>query len=212
MSAAPRHAAVAWLRDALVARRLQPGEPVAHDDVAAQLGVPVAPVHEALGMLEREGQLAYVPGGGYFAVELRIEDAEELFELRAVLEEQAARDALPALDEPALERMALAARDCVNAADTGEVAAQLAADRRFHFALFEACRRPHRLRLIRLVWNAVEPYLALAYDVPQERTAAIHAHDRISASVRRGDGEALVAELAGHRRRVLEQLRGMLTP
>jgi DNA-binding GntR family transcriptional regulator len=200
------------LRRAIVAGELRPGQRVLQEDVAESLGVSVAPVREALRVLEQEGQLTYRPRRGYFVTELRVADVEEIYELRRVLEERAVRHALPTLDDDALARLARAAKDCVDAAEAGDVAAELEANRRFHFTLFETPDQVHAMRLIRLLWDSTEAYRAMYYNSPKERRRAGKAHDRILAAVRGSDADRLVAELDAHRARALEVLRGILTP
>jgi DNA-binding GntR family transcriptional regulator len=198
------------LRRAIVAGELRPGQRVGQEEIAARLGVSLAPVREALAALEQEGQLTYKPRRGYFVTELRLEDLREIYELRTLLEDRAARRAAPLLDEDAQERIELAAREVVEAAAAGDVAAELAANRRFHFALLEAPGQPHALRLIRQLWDSTETYRALYYNSPSERTEAVRAHERIVAAFRAGDADRLVAELDAHRQRALEQLSEIL--
>lgn len=202
--------ALAWLREAIVGGELRPGQRVTQDEVAERVGVSVAPVREALRVLEQEGQLTYLPRRGYFVTELRVADLEEIYELRRVLEERAVRAALPHIDADALVRIATAAKECADAAEVAHVVAELAANRRFHFAIFEPAGQPHLLRLIRSLWDATEPYRATYYNLPSERRASLDAHDRIIAAVRARDGDRLVAEQDAHRERALHVLRGIL--
>ena len=126
-------------------------------------------MREALRVLEQEGQVVYLPRRGYFITELHVDDLEEIYALRQLLEERAVRPALPALDDDAVERIEPAARDCVDAAGRGDVAAELAANRRFHFGMLESPDQPHTMRLIRLLWDSTEAYRALYYNSPEER-------------------------------------------
>jgi DNA-binding GntR family transcriptional regulator len=202
--------AVEALRRSIVAGALKPGERVNQEDFAEQLGLSVAPVREALRVLEQEGQLTYLPRRGYFVTELRFDDLAEIYELRALLEARAARHALPSLDDGAIARITDAARECVAAAAAGDVAAELAANRRFHFALLDAPGQAHTLRLIKLLWDSTETYRALYYNSPRERTEAVRAHERIVAALRDADSDRLVAELDAHRQRALDQLGEIL--
>jgi DNA-binding GntR family transcriptional regulator len=208
-STAQQHAVDA-LRRLIVAGELRPGRRVNQEDLAEQIGLSVAPVREALRVLEHEGQLTYLPRRGYFVTELRVEDLEEIYELRQVLEARAARRALPALDDEALARIELAAKDCVAAAEAGDVAAELAANRRFHFAILASPDQVHAMRVIRLLWDSTEAYRAMYYNSPDERRAATDAHERIIAAVRARDPDALVAELDAHRTRALHVLTAIL--
>lgn len=198
------------LRRAINAGELRPGARVGQDEFAARLGVSIAPVREALRTLEQEGQLRYRPRRGYFVTELALADLREIYELRALLEARAARHALHALDDAALERIERAATDCERAVQDGDVLAELAANRRFHLALLEPGGQPHTLRLIRLLWDSTEAYRALYYNSPAERRNSLQAHRRILDALRSGESERLIAELDRHRRRALEVLGAIL--
>lgn len=200
------------LRRAIVDGELRPGQRVLQEEVAETLGVSVAPVREALRALEQEGQVVYRPRRGYFVTELRAADLEEIYELRQVLEERAARRALPTLDADALHRIELAARDCADAVERADVAAELEANRRFHFAILESPGQVHVMRLIQLLWDSTEAYRAMYYNSPQERREAVHAHDRILEAVRDREADRLITEMDAHRDRALRVLTAILPP
>jgi DNA-binding GntR family transcriptional regulator len=202
--------AVDSLRRLIVSGDLRPGQRVNQEDVAALIGLSVAPVREALRALEQEGQVTYRPRRGYFVTELNMADLEEIYDLRRLLEDRATRRALPGLDDDGMQRIEAAARECVDAVATGDVARELAANRRFHFAIFESPDQPHATRVIRLLWDSTEAYRALYYNSPAERQEAVDAHDRILESLHARDADRLVAELDAHRRRALDVLRTIL--
>jgi DNA-binding GntR family transcriptional regulator len=200
------------LRRAIVAGALRPGARIGQEEFAQQLGVSIAPVREALRILEQEGQVTYLPRRGYFVTALQIADLEEIYGLRALLERRAARDALATLDSPELERIARAARDFEDAVDAGDVAAELDANRRFHLAILDSPDHPHTMRVIRQLWDSTEAYRALYYNLEAERCDAVKAHTRIIAALRKRDAELLVTELDAHRERALAVLRQVLAP
>jgi DNA-binding GntR family transcriptional regulator len=206
----PQHA-LEQLRRAIVDGELRPGQRIAQEQVALRLGMSIAPVREALQVLDQEGQVTYRPRRGYFVTELRIEDLEEIYELRKLLEERLARAALANVDERTLERVSEAAEDCVRAADGGRVGAELEANRRFHFAILERRDSPHTMRVIRRLWDVTEAYRALYYNSPAERQESIAAHERIIEAIEAQDPDRLVAELDAHRERALTVLRGVLS-
>jgi DNA-binding GntR family transcriptional regulator len=206
-----RHA-LDGLRRAIAAGELRPGERIRQEEVANALGVSVAPVREALATLEQEGQVAYRPRRGYFVAELDMAELEEIYGLRRLLEERAARAALPELDDAAIERIAASANECADAAESGDVAAELAANRRFHFGILEAAGQAQALRLIRLLWDSTEAYRAIYYNSPESRRSSLDAHERILGAIRDRDADRLVAELDAHRAHALEALGALLTP
>jgi DNA-binding GntR family transcriptional regulator len=202
--------AVESLRWLIVAGELRPGGRVNQEEIAAQSGLSVAPVREALRVLEQEGQLTYFPRRGWFVTELDLDDLREIYGLRELLEARAARHALPLLDDAAVARIAAFAQECEAAAAAGDVAAELSANRRFHFAILEAPGQRHALRLIRQLWDSTEAYRAMYYNNPDERRMANAAHRRIVAAVRARDAERLIAELDAHRARALDVLGATL--
>ncbi len=169
-------------------------------------------MREALRILEQEGQVTYLPRRGYFVTELEIADLEEIYGLRALLEGRAARLALGNLDTAGLERIELAAGDFVQAVRSGDVLAELAANRRFHLAILDSPDQPHTMRLIRVLWDSTEAYRALYYNLEDERYSAVEAHERIIEALRQRDAEQLVAQLDAHRERALTVLRQVLGP
>ena len=86
--------------------------------------------------------MTYRPRRGYVVTELELAELEEVYRLRRLLETRCAppgrRRATPA-DLRALEA---AADDCAAAAATGDVAGQLAANRRFHDRLHALAGEP----------------------------------------------------------------------
>jgi DNA-binding GntR family transcriptional regulator len=198
------------LRRTLIAGDLKPGERVRQEEIAERLGVSLAPVREALATLEQEGQLTYKPRRGYFVTQLDLADLREIYDLRRLVEERAARGALPQLDTDAHERIDLAARDCADAVGRGDVTAELEANRRFHFAVLEAPDQVQTMRIVRLLWDSTETYRALYYNDPADRKDSLAAHDRIMAAVLAVDADLLVAELDAHRDAALERLAQVL--
>lgn len=199
------------LRRSIVAGRYRPGQRVLQEEIAESLGVSLAPVREALRALEQEGQVVYRPRRGYFITELRVEDLQEIYALRKLLEGQAVRHALPALDDEAVERIAQAADECADAAQRGDVAAELAANRRFHFGMLESPDQTHTMRLIRLLWDSTEAYRAMYYNSAEERETTVKAHAEILDAVRRRAVDEVVARLDDHRDRALQVLTAILS-
>lgn len=198
------------LRHEIIGGLLYPGERVGQEELAQHLGVSIAPVREALRILEQEGQVTYYPRRGYFVTQLCMADLEEIYELRATLEARAARRALDSIDAMAVELISEAAADCVRAVAADDVLGELAANRRFHMAILEPADLPHTLRMIRMLWDSTEAYRALYYNSPEEREESLRAHERILDALRSGNAEHLVRELDDHRNRALTVLGQIL--
>jgi DNA-binding GntR family transcriptional regulator len=71
------------LRDQIMAGHLRPGDFVRLEEVAAELGVSITPVREALLTLRGDDMVELVPRRGYVVAPLSRQDIKDLFELQA---------------------------------------------------------------------------------------------------------------------------------
>ena len=194
------------IRERLADGRLRPGQAIRPDVIGDELGVSSVPVREALRILEGAGQVRNRPHKGYLVTELKIEDLQEIHQVRQVLEAEAVRQALPRLQAEHIEAMREALQEMNSVED--DVIGMKAANRQFHFALFEAARMPHLLRLISWLWDSSEPYCSFYFMLPENRHRIDDEHERIVNAAVAGDVELTIKELDEHRKEafaVLEQ-------
>ncbi|MGX1163608.1 DNA-binding GntR family transcriptional regulator [Arthrobacter sp. SLBN-100] len=78
------------LREDIVEWRLLPGTVLAEVEQSERLGLSRTPLREALGRLSAEGLTQTAPGRGVVVSDISLEDVDELFELREILECRAA--------------------------------------------------------------------------------------------------------------------------
>ena len=148
--------ALAALRADLRDGFLTPGDQVVQETLAERYGVSRVPLREALKTLEAEGQVVYHPNRGYFVTELRVADLLEVYRLRELLEAEAISVAVPALSDEDVDAFAELLHDVDVASAAGDVETLTAANRRFHFAIFDAAGLPRLSRLLRQLWDATD--------------------------------------------------------
>ncbi|MGW5641794.1 GntR family transcriptional regulator [Saccharopolyspora sp. NPDC003752] len=198
------------LRRAIVSGELAPGQPIRQDTIAQRLGVSRVPLREALKTLEAEGQVIYQPHRGYSVAELSLSDLLEVYRMRELLESEAAAVATERLTEADLARITDAQVDVEKAADSGDLVAMIAANRRFHFALLEPAGMPRLLRVVRTLWDATDAYRAVYYNSSTNRERVRHEHDSIVAAVADRRADDLVRLLDEHRRHAVDALRATI--
>jgi DNA-binding GntR family transcriptional regulator len=210
--------AAAELRAAIVRGDLAPGEKILQEATAEELGVSLIPLREALKTLASEGVVRYEPQRGYYAAELPMERIRELHLARNLLEAEVERLALPKLDADVLEIMRAQVRAQRRAVAERDAVEMIAANRTFHFTIFELCGNPWLLRFVAQLWDALDPYRVLSYRrmwlqpddklLPEEILAE---HDRILDALETGDPDRALLLLLEHRERSQEFLAA-LTP
>jgi DNA-binding GntR family transcriptional regulator len=77
---------VDMLRDAIVRGHLKPGDHLKENEIAAQMSVSRSPVREAFRQLEQEGLIESFPNQGCYVKTFSAKEIEDIFTLRAVLE------------------------------------------------------------------------------------------------------------------------------
>lgn len=87
------------IKSAIISQRLKAGEQLNERMLAEQMGISRTPVREALSMLENEGWILTEPWKGTFVLDLTLQDVEEVFQMRMVLEPLVVELIIPKLDE-----------------------------------------------------------------------------------------------------------------
>lgn len=202
--------AVAALRTAILEGELRPGQRVSQEAWADRVGVSLIPLREALGTLAGEGLVTYRPRRGYAVTELDLDDLDEVYRLRRVLETDALLRGVPRATGSDIEALRDAANECAEAAADGEVAEQLTANRLFHDRLHSLADSPPLRRLLDQLWDQTEAYRALYYTLPGETAETDAAHAALVEAVEARDSIRAVAVQDAHRERALRALRKAL--
>jgi DNA-binding GntR family transcriptional regulator len=165
-------------------------------DLAASLDVSRGSVREGLTMLEREGLVHSVWHRGTKVIDLTVQDAEEVYAVRAALEGLAARTAIGRVDLTELDALVdtMAARLKAKA----DSASLLALDMQFHDTIYRATGNR---RLIE-AWQALrsQVYLFQVNRIRHEnyRAIVVDEHRAIVDLLRAGDAEAITRYAEGH--------------
>ncbi len=203
-----------WLREKILSRDFLPGSEIRQEGLARRFGTSRVPIREALSRLQAEGLITLRPRRGFAVTSLNHGEITEIFELRMVVEEHAAR----------------VATGCRTDTDVNEVGALLdlmesldpkAADyllewsslnRYFHTRLI-ACAQRKRLSEIALnLRDAIEPYIRIETNFSGQVRDADIEHRHIFEAFRNKDAE-LAAELSReHCASTLRRLLGNIGP
>lgn len=130
------------IRDAIVNGELTPGQRMPEVALASQLETSRGTVREALRAVADSGLVDIVPRRGAFVSQLSVRATWEITSMRALLEPYAARLALEAGSDEALQREVSAAFEALRAVVTQEVPDPVAvadADIAFHRAVYARC-------------------------------------------------------------------------
>uniref|UniRef100_UPI0040481EB6 GntR family transcriptional regulator n=1 Tax=Rheinheimera sp. TaxID=1869214 RepID=UPI0040481EB6 len=130
------------IREKILTGAIKAGEPLRQAALADELKVSRIPVREALLQLEAEGLVEFEAHKGATATRLSAEQVTELFELRALLECELLRLAIPKLTEAELAQSEQLLQQMASAFhDVGTKSSWSELNTRFHLSLYKAADR-----------------------------------------------------------------------
>ena len=202
-----------------ILRGLYPeGKPLRQDAIGVELGVSRIPVREALRQLEAEGLVTFNPHRGAVVSTLSLKQISELFELRAEIEGDLIRRAVPHMTAEDHTRADEILDAYEIALHRGQVPVWGALNWQFHSTLYAPADRAFTMSIVSKLHQHSDRYLRMQLALTHGETRARHEHRAIAAAARKGDvakasrilrdhilgaGRALVA--------FLEQERGQRT-
>ncbi len=195
--------AYSQIRAMILSGALPPGDQIREEWLAEQCGVSRTPVREALRRLESELFIRRSERKRSFVADWSLDDIEDAFVLRELMEGLAARRAAQRISAQQLDRLS-AENSAIEAAISTpqpDVSAFLEHNRNFHAIILEAANSPRLTNLLaRLIEQPVVWRTAQSYDVADlQRSHRDHAE--LLAAFARGDGGWAETVMASHIRR-----------
>jgi DNA-binding GntR family transcriptional regulator len=124
------------LREAISDGYFQPGQRLLERELCEQLGVSRTSLREALRQLESEGLVCTIPNHGPIVAKMTLRDAEEIYQVREVLECLASRLFALKADEAHATKLAEAVTSLEQKSRENDIRGFLQAKKRFYEILF----------------------------------------------------------------------------
>lgn len=191
------------LRQAILTGVLEPKEQINPKAVAAEFGMSVIPVREALRRLEQEGLIVIKPHVGAAVRELPIAELRENLLIRSELEALAVRLAAPFMTTEILVQLQVLLDKMDGCISRKHYEHFGALNRQFHMTLYQATPERGLIRLIEQQWDQVPRGASVFALVPEHAIAAQKEHLEIFDALKRGDGEIAANLTREHKLRAI---------
>ena len=194
------------LRSAILNGQLKAGQKLPQAQIAEQLGVSRIPLRDALRRLEVEGLVLMDDRRGASVAEVSMEELDEIFQMRILLEPSCAEAAVGKLTDGEADRL-IKLQLAMDETDAAEPLAAMSARRDFYQELYSMSGRPRITETILLLRDHVSRFHVLQHD-----DGCIHAHQALRTCIESRDGKAareVVGEhlMAAHRDQVPDAVR-----
>jgi DNA-binding GntR family transcriptional regulator len=156
------------------------------DGLSEQYGVSKTPVREALSTLQHEGIVDIVPRVGYFVSHMTVEEVQNLFQLRLILEGASAELAAEHITEQELRELA----SMPTSWTTGDMDSHLRYlrdNREFHLRVALATRNRHLAGLVASLLDRMQALLLWELELRNWTEEFADEHRKLVEALRAGD-------------------------
>lgn len=197
------------LESAICSGRIKPGEKLTLEYVARQMGVSRIPVREAFGRLEALGFITTLPKKGSIVNKLSVEDIEEIYEIRLLLEPIACYKAATHPTEETIRLLESLHMKFVAAIHEYDIETIMMVNKNFHHALYRDANMPILKILLDYLWSRTSPYLHILFQETEwnDPEEDIKVHEMMLEATKQKDPESLVkwlrTDLEGARKLII---------
>jgi len=204
-------AVCAKIRDEILSGALKPGVRLQQTELAERFGISRMPVRDALRKLEAEGLVTVYPGRGAVGATLDLDELRDIYQIRFILEEAAARMSAAAVTSEDMVELTELVYKMEEACRKGDLGAWLELDRKFHMTSYRHCRNSRLLDTIDSIWNATQHFRRAYCTLPGGMQKAHDEHRRIIAGLEKKDSETFAALVREHLQETLDGIMQVQT-
>ena len=199
------------IREAIIDGRLEPGRRLKEEELARELGMSRTPVREALLSLQSEGLVESIPRRGARVRSYAVDDLDDTYELRALLEGYAARRAAPKISPKDVGRLEESCDRFVRLRAEDDLLDLVKENLFFHRVVLEAADSVRLQTLVRKVIEIPLVYKSYYWYSPEQKLISEHYHRQLANALRVRDAERAELIMKEHvleaRDFLLQQLR-----
>ena len=190
------------IRDEILKGKLNHRKRLTEGFFASQFGISKSPIREAFNRLEADGLIAIRPRRGAFVVEFSVQDVNEIYELRELLETTAVRHVV--FDRKTLAKL----RGALNAAKDGlrkqDKVSYIPADFEFHRIIAQANTNSRLRKVLESMHGQMLILRHRTFELSSDRSVV--EHERILEALEKGDNELAATLMGEHIRAVRAKL------
>ena len=196
------------IRKMILSGRLKPGERINEVQLAKQMQVSRGPIREALLVLQTEGLVTYEVNRGTSVSTLSSVDAWEVYTMRALLEGEAAKLALPRLKEKEFQQLESILREFDRALQERDMERLISCDISFHRVIVDAANHSRMTQTHQQMDPLVAAmFMTISNNAPLRVPRVVEIHAILLDVLRSADDEQVEQAFRAHYMDALHELQ-----
>jgi len=187
-----------YLRNAILAGELKPGERLMEVTIADQLGVSRTPVREAIRKLEKESFVIMIPRKGAYVADLTKNDIIEVLEIRKELEGFAAFLAAERMSDAEKDALSKIVGHFNESMVEMDKKSMIEADNEFHSLIFDATKNQRLIAIIGDLHDQFQRFRLIYFNEFNNFKEIQDSHNRIFDAIINKDGIKARKEAENH--------------
>ena len=194
------------LRERILSGEISEGASIQQELLAEEYGVSRMPVREALKRLNAEGLLSWETNRGGSVVKHSLSEIGEIFDLRALIEVDLFRRAIPKMTATDFLRCEELLSEMEGSYEANDVARWGKLNHDYHTALYRAANRRLTDDVLARIALQSDRYVRIHLSVMKQRDPAREEHRRLLGLAQQGDIDGAAELLQRHIQRTKEEL------
>ena len=186
------------IRNAILEGKLEPGEKLDQGTLASKFGTSRMPVRDALRQLQYEGFVKGGRGRGIFVVGLNLTEAQQIYEVRILLENYATLKAIENGTNEDVKILTSLLKKTEAAARNDDIPSMLQLDHEFHQATYQPCGNPFLLKMISDLMHMTWSYRIKVIRLPGQSEKMLASHRALYEAFTSKNVEAFDKTLKEH--------------
>jgi DNA-binding GntR family transcriptional regulator len=175
------------IKEDIINGKYKPNERIVISDVAREFGASDIPVREAMRHLESDGLIQSKPYVGAIVTNFDLADIRKIYQIRAVLEGLATRQAVDRINKNGLKKLETILSKMVKAVGSGNYVLLSNLNREFHHVIYAASDNEYLIKVIFDLWDMSLRARAIFSFMPERAEAAVDEHANIVAALKKKD-------------------------
>ena len=195
------------LKEMIANYRFSPGSRLNVEELTKEFGVSRTPIWEAVRRLEQEGLVENIPNRGVFMVEMTLQTALYLYQVREVLEGLAGRLAAGNISDEGIDRLEACLEELKGVVEQGDPVGYSRLDFNFHALIYEASGNPVLQEILGSIKNKMRPLVPLSQPSLSRGYAE---HKIILDALKSRDPKKTEKAMQGHNRGMQMQIKSVM--